>query len=182
MSWCESSTQVEYSIGSMPPYHCFLVWCRYVSMQGELFLAPEAGHKHVYRNTDHVVVFAKEWLQLFWGLDDPELKTCCRVCTDVQSLVSWLGHHSFIGQLYIRYHCSSHAIIIVRCEVFVGVALVCCCVLFSVWQLCVGSAKLASEAARLWTGATFAGGMLSNLLLWLSKHLASEVYYSAVSI
>ncbi|DBB14997.1 hypothetical protein WJX82_007629 [Trebouxia sp. C0006] len=32
----------------------------YVSMQGELFLAPEAGHKHVYRNTDHVVVFAKE--------------------------------------------------------------------------------------------------------------------------
>lgn len=34
--------------------------CRYVSMQGELFLAPEAGHKHVYRNTDHVVVIAKE--------------------------------------------------------------------------------------------------------------------------
>lgn len=32
----------------------------YVSMQGELFLAPEAGHKHVYRNTDHVVVIAKE--------------------------------------------------------------------------------------------------------------------------
>lgn len=29
-------------------------------MQGELFLAPEAGHKHVYRNTDHVVVIAKE--------------------------------------------------------------------------------------------------------------------------
>ncbi len=29
-------------------------------MQGELFLAPEAGHKHVFRNTDHVVVFAKE--------------------------------------------------------------------------------------------------------------------------
>ncbi|KAL3158654.1 hypothetical protein ABBQ32_011397 [Trebouxia sp. C0010 RCD-2024] len=32
----------------------------YVSMQGELFLAPEAGHKHIYRSTDHVVVIAKE--------------------------------------------------------------------------------------------------------------------------
>lgn len=29
-------------------------------MQGELFLAPEAGHKHIYKNTDHIVVMANE--------------------------------------------------------------------------------------------------------------------------
>ena len=37
-----------------------MLFCRYVSMAGELFLAPEAGHKHIYRSTDHIVVLAKE--------------------------------------------------------------------------------------------------------------------------
>ena len=48
----------DYSMNAQSVSVCTL--CRYVTMQGELFLAPEAGHKHVFRNTDHVVVIAKE--------------------------------------------------------------------------------------------------------------------------